>query len=199
MSIFDVRQPADGGPFFVIMEYVPGPSLRDLINRYPQGLGPAGSALLVRGIARGLADLHSRGIVHRDLKPENVFVDEGNVQIGDYGLSKFMNASQVSGQTISVGTVNYMAPEIGSGKYHRGIDIYALGIILYELLSGDVPFTGESFGEVLMKHLTSEPDLSRVPDRFHPALKGALAKDPEDRFADVDAMLASLFEDESLA
>ena len=104
--------------------------------------------------------------MHRDLKPGNIFNDDGQVKIGDYGLSKFISASRRSGQTESVGTVHYMAPEIANGRYGKEIDLYALGVILYELLSGQVPFEGESVGEVLMKHLTAEPDVSRVPGPY---------------------------------
>ena len=96
---------------------------------------------------------YDRGIIHRDMKPGNIFYEDGYVKIGDYGLSKFISLSRHSGQTASVGTVHYMAPEVGSGNYHRGIDIYALGVMLYEMLLGKVPFEGSSMGEVLMKHL----------------------------------------------
>ena len=111
-----------------------------------------------------MAYLHDHGIVHRDLKPGNIFSDEGTVKIGDYGLAKFISCSRRSGQTESVGTVHYMAPEIANGRYGREIDTYALGIILFEMLTGHVPFEGESIGEVLMKHLTAEPDLTRSPN-----------------------------------
>ncbi len=78
---------------------------------------------------------------------------KGQIKLGDYGLSKFISVSRRSGQTESVGTVHYMAPEIANGRYGKEIDVYALGILLYELLTGHVPFEGESVGEVLMKHL----------------------------------------------
>lgn len=197
VSIFDVRTGEDGSPF-VVMEYVAGPSLRDLLHENPAGLGEQKAGYLVREIARGLSFLHDRGIVHRDLKPENIFFEDGYVKIGDYGLSKYMSASRQSGQTISVGTVHYMAPEIGSGTYDRGIDIYALGIMLFELLSGDVPFTGNSFGEILMKHLTMEPDLSGISETFRPVIAKALAKKPEDRYPNMDAFLAALFQNDAL-
>ena len=116
--------------------------------------------------------MHSHGIVHRDLKPGNVFRDEGLVKLGDYGLSKFISCSRRSGQTESVGTVHYMAPEIANGRYGKEIDIYALGIILYEMLTGRVPFEGESVGEVLMKHLTAEPDVSLLAE----PLRGVVAR-----------------------
>ena len=121
-----------------------------------------------------MAYLHDHGIVHRDLKPGNVFSDEGIVKVGDYGLSKFISCSRRSGQTESVGTVHYMAPEIANGRYGKEIDIYALGVILYEMLTGRVPFDGESVGEVLMKHLTATArrlDAGRaVPRRGRPGV-----------------------------
>ncbi len=191
VSIFDVKTGTDGAAF-VIMEYVTGPSLREILRDAPNGQGPEKAAFFVREIGRGLAYLHERGIVHRDLKPENIFFEDGYVKIGDYGLSKYISVSQQSAQTISVGTVHYMAPEIGSGRYHRGIDIYALGIMAYEMLAGRVPFTGDSFGEILMKHLTVEPDLSAIPAPFLPILKKALAKSPEARYERVEAMVDDL-------
>ena len=146
----------------------------------------------MHGIAAGVAYLHDHGIVHRDLKPGNIFVDEGIVKIGDYGLSKFISCSRRSGQTESVGTVHYMAPEIANGRYGHEIDIYALGIILFEMLTGHVPFEGESVGEVLMKHLTAEPDLSRVAEPYRTIVARALAKDPAQRLASVNELIALL-------
>ncbi|HEY2827115.1 MAG TPA: protein kinase, partial [Pirellulales bacterium] len=119
----------------------------------------------------------------------NIFVDEGIVKIGDYGLSKFMSCSRRSGQTGSVGTVHYMAPEIANGRYGKEIDIYALGIILYEMLTGHVPFEGESVGEILMKHLTAEPDLTVLNEPYRTIVSRALAKDPQRRFASVGELI----------
>ncbi len=198
VSIFDVRPGEDGTPF-VIMEYVTGPSLRDLLRSHPQGLGAQKTGFLTREIAKGLVYLHERGIVHRDLKPENIFYEDGFVKIGDYGLSKFINASHQSGQTISVGTVHYMAPEIGSGNYHKGIDIYALGVILYELLTGDVPFKGDSFGEILMRHLTTEPDLAKLDEPFRDVVARAMAKKPEERYQSAEELASDLFRSDDLS
>ena len=146
----------------------------------------------MHGIAAGVAYLHDHGIVHRDLKPGNIFVDEGIVKIGDYGLSKFISCSRRSGQTDSVGTVHYMAPEIANGRYGKEIDIYALGIILYEMLTGHVPFEGESVGEMLMKHLTAEPDVGRLAEPYRTIVARALAKDPAKRFTSVNELIALL-------
>ena len=191
VTIFDVKRTSKNIPC-VIMEFVNGPSLRHILKEQPGGVGLAKALYLVREIGRGLNDLHEGGIVHRDLKPENIFYEEGYAKIGDYGLSKYISVSRHSGQTISVGTVHYMAPEIGSGNYTRGIDIYALGVIFYELLTGKVPFDGDSMGEILMKHLSVEPDLSEVDEDLRPILTKALAKKPEDRYASFTDMLAEI-------
>jgi len=193
VSIFDVRKNADG-EYFVIMEYVSGPSLRDLLLAEPAGLGPQKAAFFIREIAKGLAYLHDRGIVHRDMKPGNIFYDEGYVKIGDYGLSKFISVSRHSAQTASVGTVHYMAPEVGSGNYHRGIDIYALGVILYEMLLGRVPYEGGSMGEVLLKHLTAQPEVDNLPAPFSKVIRKALEKDPAERYQSVYEMVDDLLE-----
>ena len=164
LLLYDIKVD-DRGDSWVVMEYVSGESLEDVLA--PARRHADRRALVwFHGIAAGVAYLHDRGIVHRDLKPANIFNDDGVVKIGDYGLSKFISASRRSGQTESVGTVHYMAPEIANGRYGKEIDLYALGVILYELLSGQVPFEGESVGEVLMKHLTAEADVGRVPEAF---------------------------------
>jgi hypothetical protein len=193
VSIFDVKQNADG-EYFIVMEYVAGPSLRDLLIAEPKGLGAQKAAYFVREIAKGLAYLHDRGIVHRDLKPGNIFYEDGYVKIGDYGLSKFISVSRHSAQTASVGTVHYMAPEVGSGSYQRSIDIYALGVILYEMLLGRVPYEGSTMGEVLMKHLTAQPEVDELPPPFPDVIRKALAKDPNQRYQTVDEMVEAILD-----
>lgn len=193
VTIFDVKK-NDEGEYFIIMEHVSGPSLRELLMAEPKGLGAAKAAFFLREIGKGLSYLHNGGIVHRDLKPANIFYEEGHVKIGDYGLSKFISVSRHSAQTASVGTVHYMAPEVGSGNYHRGIDIYALGVILYEMLLGKVPFEGSSMGEILMKHLTEQPEVQGLPPPFGAVICKALAKDPKDRYQTVDEMMDAMLE-----
>jgi hypothetical protein len=181
----------DAGESWVVMEYVPGDSLRDAIERCPDGMPPAEVHRWFRSTAAGVQYLHNNGIVHRDLKPGNIFydADEDVVKIGDYGLSKFISCSQRSGQTESVGTFHYMAPEIGKGVYGKEIDIYALGIILYEMLSGKLPFDGESSQEIIMKHLTADPNLDPLPAAFRPVIRRALTKDPRERYHSIDELL----------
>jgi len=191
LAIYDIRQDATGDNW-VVMEFVTGESLENVVTAHPAGM-PADRALAwLFGIGAGVACLHDHGIVHRDLKPANIFCDEGTVKLGDYGLSKFISCSRRSGQTESVGTVHYMAPEIANGRYGKEIDIYALGVILYEMLVGRVPFEGESVGEVLMKHLTTPPDVSVLAEPYRSVVAKALEKDPAKRFASVSEMLAAL-------
>jgi eukaryotic-like serine/threonine-protein kinase len=189
LTIFDLKS-NDAGDTFVIMEYVAGPSLASVLKQYPAGLPEAEIRNWLKGLVEGVAYLHDHGIVHRDLKPANLFMEEGIVKIGDYGLAKLITPSQGTEHSESIGTCHYMAPEIGSGKYHKPIDIYAMGVILYEMLTGRVPFEGETVNEVLMKHLTARPDVSVLPKPYQAIVAKALAKDPNHRVARVYDLLA---------
>ncbi len=191
LNLFDIRQD-DNGDTWVVMEFVGGLSLQDAIDAQPNGM-PIDEALSwIHGIAGAVAYLHDHGIVHRDLKPANIFSDDGVVKVGDYGLSKFISCSRRSGHTESIGTVHYMAPEVANGRYGKEIDVYALGIILFEMLTGQVPFDGESVGEVLMKHLTAQPDVSTLPEPYRDIVAKAMEKDPERRYSSANEFLAAL-------
>ncbi len=197
VTIFDVKHNDKGQPF-VLMEYVAGPSLRDLIDESPGGLGAQKAAFFLREIAKGLSYLHDCGIVHRDLKPANIFYENGYVKIGDYGLSKAISADHHQSQTVTVGTVHYMAPEVGAGKYDRSIDIYALGVLLYEMLTGHVPFKGDTPSEVLYKHLSSTPELDEIEEPFRAAISKAMVKDPAERYQSVNDLVETVFGEERM-
>lgn len=182
IHLFDLRTD-DLGRHWVVMEYIFGESLAQWINRYPTGLPTDLVKEWFTALCRGVGYLHDQGVVHRDLKPANIFIENGHLKVGDYGLSRRISLSQGGDMTQGVGTPNYMAPEIKSGNYTQSIDIYACGVILYEMLTGHPPFDGQTPGEVMMKHLTDRPDLTRVPAEFRPVLEKALDKNPVTRFA----------------
>ncbi|MFO0877490.1 MAG: serine/threonine-protein kinase [Gemmataceae bacterium] len=187
VALYDLRKDAQGDPW-VIMEYVAGEPLNAVIARHPNGLPRELVREWFTGLARAIAYLHEHGIVHRDLKPANVFIENSVVKVGDYGLSKSISTSQRTAQTQSVGTVHYMAPEISTGNYNKQIDTYAAGVMLYEMVTGRVPFDGESAGEILMKHLTSAPDLSKVPREWVSIISRALSKNPAHRYGSMSEM-----------
>ena len=187
VTIFDIREDRDGD-HWIVMEYIGGRGLFDELQRDPSGLPIEETLQWLSGITAGLSFLHDSGIVHRDLKPANVFRDQDTVKIGDVGLSKYISESRRSAQTQSVGTVYYMAPEVCRGHYGREVDIYALGIMLVEMLTGQVPFDGETTAEILMKHMTAEPDLSAVPEQLREVISHALEKDPDQRIQDAEEL-----------
>ncbi len=197
VTVFDVKH-NQRGDAFVIMEYVSGPSLRHLLQSSPDGLGATKAAFFLREIAKGMTYLHDAGVVHRDLKPANVFYEEGYVKIGDYSLCKLISNTQNTGHTMTIGSVHYMAPEVSKGRYDSGVDIYALGVMLFEMLTGTPPFTGESIGEVLMKHLNEEPDLSQIEAPFRSVVKLAMNKNPDARYQSPAEMVEAIYGSESV-
>jgi serine/threonine protein kinase len=184
VTLFDIKQDRDGD-HWIVMEYVGGKTLDRVVHEHPNGLPLDDVLAWLDGIAGGIGFLHDRGIVHRDLKPANIFRENGVVKVGDVGLSKFIAPSRRSAHTQSVGTVYYMAPEVAKGRYGREVDVYSLAVILYELLTGRVPFDGETTAEILMKHLTERPNLAPIPPNVRPLFEAALEKDPQRRTSDV--------------
>jgi hypothetical protein len=187
VHLYDLRTDAVGHQWLV-MEYVSGEPLGAILTRHPNGLAPELACEWFQGLASAVHYLHEHGIVHRDLKPGNIFLESGVIKVGDYGLCKLIGESQHAGMTQNVGTVHYMAPEVTTGNYNRQIDIYAAGVILFELLTGHVPFDGHTAGEVQMKHLTSTPNLGGLPPELRPILERALSKNPANRYASIADM-----------
>jgi len=193
VHLYDLRTDARGD-HWVVMEYVFGESLASVINKHPTGLPTEVIREWFAALARGVAYLHNQGVVHRDLKPANIFVEHGQIKIGDYGLSRRISGSEGGDLSRGVGTPHYMAPEIKNGNYTASIDVYACGIILFEMICGHRPFDGETPMEVLMKHFLDSPDLTPLPAAYRGVLGRALEKDPAKRFANVSELAKAVEE-----
>ncbi len=181
VHLFDLRTDARGD-HWVVMEYVFGESLAHVLNKHPTGLPTQVIREWFAALCRGVGYLHNQGVVHRDLKPGNIFIEHGFLKIGDYGLSRRISGSEAGDLSRGIGTPYYMAPEIKNGNYTASIDIYACGIILYEMITGLRPFNGETPYEVLIKHITETPDLTKLPAPYREVVGRALEKDPAKRY-----------------
>jgi serine/threonine-protein kinase len=175
------------GSYYIVMEYIEGRTLKELI--VTRGPCPVPVAIsYTRQILAALRYAHKNGIIHRDIKPHNVIVDrEGRVKVADFGIAR-AGASEMTEVGSIVGTAQYLSPEQARGApVDESSDLYSTGIVLYELLTGTVPFTGETPVEIAMKHLSQTPDApsTRRPDIPHDldlVVLRALAKEPADRY-----------------
>jgi serine/threonine-protein kinase len=174
---------------FIVFEYVDGENLKQLINR--DGPAPVSTALeLAIQVADGLSFAHRQGFVHRDVKPQNVLLNgNGHAKVTDFGIARSLDVQHGMTQTGTVlGTSDYIAPEQAQGqRVDEHTDIYSLGVVLYELLTSHVPFPGENFVAVAMRHINEPPPPIRdqrpdVSPRLEAAVHKAMAKDPQDRF-----------------
>ena len=192
------RGEADGKPF-IVFEYVDGQTLDELVDK--RGALPVDEALEIAiAIARGLAFAHRHGLVHRDVKPQNILLNgDRRPKVTDFGIARSLDVKKGVTQTGTVlGTSNYIAPEQASGDGASvQSDVYSLGVVLFELLTGSVPFVGESFVTVAMQHINEPaPNVASrrrdVPPRVAAAVDRALAKNPRDRFPAMDAFAGEL-------
>jgi serine/threonine protein kinase len=174
---------------FIVFEYVDGENLKALIGR--RGPAPVATALeLAMQIARGLSFAHQRGLVHRDVKPQNVLLNgDGQAKVTDFGIARSLDVQHGMTQTGTVlGTSDYIAPEQAQGqRVDEHTDVYSLGVVLYEMLTNEVPFPGENFVAVAMRHINEAPPSIRdkrpdVSPRLEAAVQRAMAKRPDDRF-----------------
>ncbi len=177
------------GRQFIVFEYIDGENLKTLIQR--RGPAPVVTALeLAMQVARGLSFAHQQGLIHRDVKPQNVLLNgDGQAKVTDFGIARSLDVQQGMTQTGTVlGTSDYIAPEQAQGqRVDEHTDVYSLGVVLYEMLTNEVPFPGENFVAVAMRHINEEPPSIRdkrpdVSPRFEAAVQRAMAKRPEDRF-----------------
>jgi eukaryotic-like serine/threonine-protein kinase len=195
VSIYD-RGEAEG-TYYIAMEYLEGRSLKELI--VSRGPAPASVAIdYARQILQALRFAHLKGIVHRDIKPHNVLVDgDGRLKVTDFGIAR-AGASQMTEAGSIVGTAQYLSPEQArGGAVDQRSDVYSLGIVLYELLTGTVPFSGDTPVEIAMKHLSQTPEppsalRDDIPHDLDLVVMRALAKDPDDRYQSAEEMEADL-------
>lgn len=190
IHLYDLRTD-DRGDHWLVMEYVQGEPLSAVLQQHPQGLPTEQARDWFLQVAHAVAFLHDHAVIHRDIKPGNVFVENGTVKLGDYGLSKTVTSTSLT-QSANVGTVYYMAPEVGRGSCTKQVDIYACGVMLFEMLTGEVPFRGDSWAEIALRHQTDMPELKNVPAAYLPILEKALNKRPEFRYADMAEMIQAV-------
>ena len=195
-GMFDLGE--EIGTHFITMEYIPGEDLRSLVRRIGQ-LPIRKSISIAKQICEGLDEAHRLGVVHRDLKSNNIMIDkEGNVRIMDFGIARSLEANGITGAGVMIGTPEYMSPEQVEGKeVDQRSDIYSLGVILYEMLTGRVPFKGETALSIAMKHKSEAPQNPRwlndqIPDRLSRLVLMCLEKNRERRYESAQFLLSAL-------
>jgi eukaryotic-like serine/threonine-protein kinase len=196
VSVIDAGE--DGGYPYIVFEYVEGETLKARINRVG-ALDVQESLAYAIEIARGLTVAHARKMVHRDIKPQNVLIDaEGRAKLTDFGISRQLEQDGMTATGRVLGTTDYVAPEqaMGRGADQRS-DIYSLGVVLFEMLTGGVPFEADSQVGVAMKHVNEElPDVQKERPEISAAtalvVERATAKDPTQRYADIGEMIDDL-------
>lgn len=186
------------GHVFLIMEFVDGGTLRELL-RQRGPMPPHAAAVVMRSVLRALSVAHSRGMVHRDIKPENVLIaSDGRVKLADFGLVRAAADAKVTSNSVIVGTVAYLAPEQVTGEsISPASDVYAAGILLFELLTGTTPFIADSSLGVAMKRLNEDVPppselIDGVPEEFDELVAHACSRRPEDRFESAEEFADAL-------
>ena len=186
VEMYDVGE--DDGTYYIVMEYVEGKTLKQLLKK--RGTLTLSEAIdIMSQLTDGMAHAHDSYIIHRDLKPQNIMIkDDGQIKITDFGIAMALNATQLTQTNSVMGSVHYLPPEQASGKGCTiKSDIYSMGIIFYELLSGSLPFRGDNAVEIALKHM-KEPlpslrdDNPSIPQSIENIIKRATAKNPKNRY-----------------
>lgn len=193
VEIYDVGEDED--KYYIVMEYVPGMTLKELILK--RGAVHVVEAIdIMKQVISGISKAHQLGIIHRDLKPQNILVtDSGVAKIADFGIASMQSLAQVTQTDVIMGSLHYLAPELARGeKATAQSDVYALGIVFYELLRGEVPFNGESPVNIALKHMQEDlPSLLEfnpsIPQSVENIVIKATAKNLNDRYKSATEML----------
>ncbi|MDQ0860172.1 Stk1 family PASTA domain-containing Ser/Thr kinase [Bacillus sp. V2I10] len=192
VSIFDVGE--EDGIYYIVMEYVEGNTLKQYIQQYAP-LHPREALNIMEQIVSAIAHAHENHIVHRDIKPHNILIDpHGNVKVTDFGIAMALSSTTITQTNSVLGSVHYLSPEQArGGMANKKSDIYSLGIVLFELLTGRLPFDGESAISIALKHLQSEtPSAKRwnatIPQSVENIILKAMAKDTFHRYESAEEM-----------
>ncbi|MEK4629597.1 Stk1 family PASTA domain-containing Ser/Thr kinase [Solibacillus sp. FSL R7-0682] len=192
VSIYDVGEDED--MHYIVMEYIKGKTLKQYIQEFSP-LSAARSVHIMKQLTSAIAHAHENGIIHRDIKPQNILMDEeGNVKITDFGIATSLGATSYTQTNSVIGTVHYLSPEQARGGLATmKSDVYSLGIVFYELLTGELPFSGESAVSIALKHLQSETPSVRefdasIPQSVENIVLKATAKDTNHRYASAEEM-----------
>lgn len=194
--MYDLNKEA--GTYYLTMEYVPGEDLKSMIRMSGQ-LGVGTAISIAKQVCEGLAEAHRLGVIHRDLKPSNIMIDrEGHVRIMDFGIARSLKAKGITGAGVMIGTPEYMSPEQVEGKdVDQRSDIYSLGAILYEMMTGRVPFEGDTPFTIGVKHKSEIPKDPKVfnphlPDDLSRVIIKCLEKDKEKRYQNSEELRSEL-------
>lgn len=196
VAVYDVGE--DGDMHYIVMEYIEGKTLKKYIQEFAP-LSPARTLQIMKQLTSAIAHAHENGIIHRDIKPQNVLMnDDGSVKVTDFGIATTLNATGLTQTNSVMGTVHYLSPEQARGGIAtKRSDIYSLGIVMYELLTGELPFSGESAVSIALKHLQSETPSVRefdatIPQSVENIVLKATAKDPMHRYNSAEEMMSDL-------
>lgn len=199
VAVFDYGE--DQGIPYIAMEYVQGQSLGQSLDK-GTNFQPNSIRYVISQVLTGLDCAHRHGVIHRDIKPDNVLIlDDGHVKVTDFGIARLESSTQITRTGVICGTPNYMAPEqIRGGTITQAVDIYATGALMYELCTGNMPFSGANSVEVLYNVLENTLDLDSIEldiaDDFRAILSKALAKNPDDRFHSAQEFANALMQPE---